>query len=97
MLPTLTGCRRRRRRWRNWRDAAHFVLFSSCLFALIAVVHALRLVYGWRVTLGEWAVPVWVSCSWGEGTGGRAAGAGAEKRRSVNQSLYPVYAHRFAD
>jgi hypothetical protein len=38
-----------------------FVLVSSGLFALIAVVHALRLVYGWRVTLGEWAVPVWVS------------------------------------
>jgi hypothetical protein len=38
-----------------------FVLVSSGLFALIAVVHALRLVYGWRVTLGEWAVPVLVS------------------------------------
>jgi hypothetical protein len=38
-----------------------FVLVSSCLFASIAVVHALRLAYGWRVTLGEWAIPIWVS------------------------------------
>ena len=38
-----------------------FVLVSSSLFALIAVVHALRLVYAWPVTLAEWAVPVWLS------------------------------------
>jgi hypothetical protein len=38
-----------------------FLFVSGCLFALIAVLHALRLVYGWRVTLGEWAVPGWVS------------------------------------
>lgn len=38
-----------------------FLLVCSSLFTLIAVVHALRLMYGWRVTLGEWTIPVWVS------------------------------------
>jgi len=42
------------------RQAA-FVLVTSSTFALIALVHALRLIYGWNVTIGEWTVPVWVS------------------------------------
>lgn len=38
-----------------------FLLVSSSIFALIALLHALRLIYGWNVTIGEWTVPVWVS------------------------------------
>jgi len=38
-----------------------FLLVTSSIFALIALVHALRLFYGWKVTIGDWAVPVWVS------------------------------------
>jgi len=38
-----------------------FLLVTSSIFALIALVHALRLFYGWKVTIGNWAVPVWVS------------------------------------
>jgi hypothetical protein len=38
-----------------------FVLVTSSIFALIAVLHALRLIYGWNVTIGEWTVPVWIS------------------------------------
>jgi hypothetical protein len=38
-----------------------FVLLTSSIFALIALLHALRLIYGWNVTIGEWTVPVWVS------------------------------------
>jgi len=38
-----------------------FVLVTSLIFALIALLHAMRLVYGWNVTIGEWTVPVWVS------------------------------------
>jgi hypothetical protein len=38
-----------------------FVLVTSSIFALIAVLHALRLIYGWNVTIEEWTVPVWVS------------------------------------
>ena len=38
-----------------------FLLVTSAIFALIALLHALGLVYGWNVTIGEWTVPVWVS------------------------------------
>ena len=38
-----------------------FLLVSSSIFAVIALLHALRLIYGWKVTMGEWIVPVWVS------------------------------------
>jgi hypothetical protein len=38
-----------------------FLLVTSAIFALIALLHALRLIYGWSVTIGEWTVPVWVS------------------------------------
>jgi len=38
-----------------------FVLVTSLIFSFIAVLHALRLIYGWTVTIGEWTVPVWVS------------------------------------
>ncbi len=38
-----------------------FLLVTSSIFALIALLHALRLTYGWKVTIGGWTVPVWVS------------------------------------
>jgi hypothetical protein len=38
-----------------------YLLVTSSMFALIALLHALRLFYGWRVTMGGWTVPVWVS------------------------------------
>ncbi len=38
-----------------------FLLVTSAIFALIAVLHALRLLYRWNVTIGAWTVPVWVS------------------------------------
>jgi hypothetical protein len=38
-----------------------FLLLTSSIFALIALLHALRLIYGWNVTIGAWTVPIWVS------------------------------------
>jgi hypothetical protein len=38
-----------------------FLVVTSLIFALTALLHALRLFYGWKVTMGEWTVPVWVS------------------------------------
>jgi len=38
-----------------------FLLVTSSIFALIALLHALRLIYDWNVAIGEWTVPVWVS------------------------------------
>jgi hypothetical protein len=40
-----------------------YLLVTSSIFALIALLHALRLFYGWKVTMEGGTVPVWVS--WG--------------------------------
>jgi len=34
---------------------------TGLIFLFVAVVHALRLVFQWHVTVQSWAVPVWVS------------------------------------
>ena len=39
-----------------------FSLITATLFALIALLHALRLLRGWHVTIGDIVVPV--SFSW---------------------------------
>ena len=38
-----------------------FLLVTGLIFALIALLHALRLIFGWKVMVGEWTVPVWTS------------------------------------
>jgi hypothetical protein len=38
-----------------------FLSIVGVLFGLGAVAHLLRLVMGWPIVLGGWAVPVWVS------------------------------------
>jgi len=38
-----------------------FVALASIIFAVVAILHALRLLYGWEVTINGWAVPMWVS------------------------------------
>lgn len=40
---------------RTFRKVAGFI------FLAIAVLHALRLVFGWEAVIGGWAVPGWVS------------------------------------
>jgi len=42
------------------KKETYFQLTGS-LFALIAILHALRLVFGWQVVMGEWTVPTGVS------------------------------------
>lgn len=42
-------------------DQATFNGFSAVVFALIAVLHAIRLVYGWPAAIGDAAIPLWVS------------------------------------
>lgn len=34
---------------------------ASVVFSLIAVLHALRLVFGWDAVIGGWSVPHWIS------------------------------------
>ena len=38
-----------------------FFLITSILFLLIALLHAVRLLQGWQVTIGGAVVPFWVS------------------------------------
>ena len=38
-----------------------FTFIAVLVFALIAIVHVLRLVFGWEVTLNAAVVPMWVS------------------------------------
>ena len=38
-----------------------FLGISGTIFAVIAVLHLLRAVYGWPAQIGTWIVPLWVS------------------------------------
>ena len=38
-----------------------FSLITATLFSLIALLHAVRLLQGWQVTIGGAVVPLWVS------------------------------------
>ncbi len=38
-----------------------FSLITATLFSLIALLHVLRLLRGWQVTIGDVEVPVWLS------------------------------------
>jgi len=38
-----------------------FFLITATLFSLIALLHALRLLRGWQVTIGDMMIPLWVS------------------------------------
>jgi hypothetical protein len=38
-----------------------FSTFAAIVFALVALLHLLRLVYGWEVTFAGWVVPLWLS------------------------------------
>ncbi|OGH21374.1 MAG: hypothetical protein A2958_01055 [Candidatus Levybacteria bacterium RIFCSPLOWO2_01_FULL_38_13] len=38
-----------------------YIQFSGIVFAGIAILHLLRLIFGWQATLGNWVVPMWAS------------------------------------
>lgn len=38
-----------------------FSRLAGAIFLIVAVVHALRLVFKWQVTVAGWQVPMWVS------------------------------------
>jgi len=38
-----------------------FATIAAVIFALVALLHLLRLVMGWSVVIGSWTVPMWVS------------------------------------
>ena len=38
-----------------------YVTISGCVFALVALAHLLRLIYGWAAQVGSFPVPPWMS------------------------------------
>ena len=38
-----------------------FATIAAVIFALVALLHLLRLVMGWSAVIDSWAVPMWVS------------------------------------
>ena len=38
-----------------------FTMVAVLIFAVVALVHVLRLVFGWEVTIAGAAVPMWAS------------------------------------
>jgi len=38
-----------------------YLIVSTFIFAVVAVMHLLRLVLGWSVVLGMTSIPLWVS------------------------------------
>ncbi len=38
-----------------------FILVASIFFTILAVVHLLRMVYGWQVAIASQEIPLWVS------------------------------------
>jgi hypothetical protein len=38
-----------------------FATIAAVIFALVALLHLLRLVMGWSVVIDSWMVPMWVS------------------------------------
>jgi len=38
-----------------------FALLAALVFAIVALVHLLRLIHGWEVTINGAAIPLWAS------------------------------------
>jgi branched-subunit amino acid transport protein len=38
-----------------------YLIVTGVIFGVIAVVHLLRLIYGWPAQIGEWTMPLWLS------------------------------------
>ena len=42
-------------------DQKTFTLLAGVIFAVVALLHLLRVYMGWSVVIGDWTVPMWVS------------------------------------
>jgi hypothetical protein len=38
-----------------------FVIVAGVIFALVALIHLIRICLGWPAVIGDWSVPMWVS------------------------------------
>jgi len=42
-------------------DQKTFTIVAGAIFAVVALLHVLRILMGWPAVLGGWEVPMWVS------------------------------------
>jgi len=38
-----------------------YLVTTATVFLVVAILHALRLIYGWEGVIGNWRVPFWLS------------------------------------
>jgi len=58
-----------------------FSTIAAVVFALVALLHLLRLVYDWQVVFNGWVVPMWLSVIGLIVTGALSLLVGREARR----------------
>jgi hypothetical protein len=42
-------------------DQKTFSIVAGAIFAVVALVHLLRILMDWPIVIGTWSVPMWVS------------------------------------
>ena len=42
-------------------DQKKFLVMVGAIFALVALLHLLRIYMGWTVVIGDWTMPMWLS------------------------------------
>jgi hypothetical protein len=42
-------------------DRRTFTLLAGVIFAIVALLHQLRIYVAWPIVIGNWTVPMWVS------------------------------------
>jgi hypothetical protein len=42
-------------------DHKTFTIVAGAIFAVVALLHVLRILMGWPAVIGGWEVPMWVS------------------------------------
>ena len=42
-------------------DQKTFTIVAGAIFAVVALLHVLRILMGWPAMIGGWTVPMWVS------------------------------------
>jgi hypothetical protein len=47
--------------WMISMDWKTFSLVSGSIFAVVALLHLLRIYMDWPIVIGDWSVPLWVS------------------------------------
>lgn len=38
-----------------------YIKLTGTIFSIVAILHLLRLIFGWEVIMGNWQIPIWVS------------------------------------